>query len=461
MLGFVLAILACTGTNCELTNLEPAASFPTYEACQAELTAKAPSFKGQLDQARSNTRTAEAVCVREIATITEVEFPYDVIDTAIVHREPSANSPYVGIVEAGKRTLVTGMVAGTQWVRVVLADGKTGYVFVDHLRQVGGAPPPAAETLAAPPQTVPAAPAQTALAAPPAAGPTAQNPPSASEQTASRNPGVPAETSSPRSGPNELGHAPPAASSGTSAFVGAVPRSGAQQREFQDCGHCPIMVALPGGEFAMGSNADPTERPMHRVRIHPFAIGKFELSVAEWQACVASGGCSYKPGAPNGAPDRYPMENLSWDDATEYVHWLQRTTGKPYRLLTEAEWEYAARAGTETCYSWGEELKPGRANCEGCGPNHDRSRPGDIGSFPPNAWVCTTWKATWRNGWMTAGTRLTKARRLTVKRGRVGTAVPGFFAAALGTIRRLILPFRPETFTTAASGIRATACASH
>jgi formylglycine-generating enzyme required for sulfatase activity len=192
------------------------------------------------------------------------------------------------------------------------------------------------------------------------------------------------------------------------------------------------MVAMPGGEFAMGSDADPTERPIHRVRIHPFAIGKFEVSVAEWQACVAGGGCSYKPtrgppkipppsaamidallkqgevmlsigdvsaarllfaraaeseGPYSGEPDRSSMVNLSWDDATEYVHWLQKTTGKPYRLLTEAEWEYAARAGTETRYSWGEELKPGRTDCEGCGPNHDRSRPADIGSFPPNVWV--------------------------------------------------------------------------
>jgi formylglycine-generating enzyme required for sulfatase activity len=165
-----------------------------------------------------------------------------------------------------------------------------------------------------------------------------------------------------------------------------VPKILLQQGEFRDCEHCPIMVPLRGGEFAMGSNADPTERPIHRVQIHPFAIGKFDVSVAEWQACVAAGGCSYKPWTVNGAPDRYPMENLSWDDASEYVRWLQKTTGKPYRLLTEAEWEYAARAGTTTRYSWGEELKPGKADCEGCGPAHSRARPADMGSFPPNAW---------------------------------------------------------------------------
>lgn len=376
MLGFVLAILACTGANCELTNLEPGSSFPSYQTCQAELTAKESSFKAQLDKAASNARTAEAVCLRETAIITEVESPYDVIDTAIVHSEPSANSTYVGIVESGTRTLVTGLVAGTQWVRVVLADGKIGYVFADHLRQVGGAPAAAA----------PATPPQPARTPPPATGPTGQTAPPVAERTVSHSPAVVAETSPPKTAQNESREAPPPATSGKTAFIGSVPKSGAQQREFQDCKHCPIMVALPGGEFAMGSNADPTERPIHRVRIRPFAIGKFELSVAEWQACVAAGGCSYKPGPNNAVPDRYPMENLSWDDATEYVHWLQKMTGKPYRLLTEAEWEFAARAGTETRYSWGDELKPGRADCDGCGPNHDRSRPADVGSFPPNAW---------------------------------------------------------------------------
>ena len=80
------------------------------------------------------------------------------------------------------------------------------------------------------------------------------------------------------------------------------------------------------------------------------------------------------------------MTNLSWDDAKQYVAWLAKKTGKPYRLPSEAEWEYAARAGTRTRYSWGEELKPGQADCQGCGPVHDRARPTDLGSFPPNPW---------------------------------------------------------------------------
>ena len=144
MPGFVIALFACAAANCDLTNLEPGATFPTYEACQAELTAKAPSFKDQLSRASGNGRSAQAVCVRESATITDVEEPYSVIDTAIVHSEASASSPFVGIVEAGQKVLVTGVVAGTQWLRVVMADGKSGFVFADHLRKLGGAPPQAA-----------------------------------------------------------------------------------------------------------------------------------------------------------------------------------------------------------------------------------------------------------------------------------------------------------------------------
>ncbi len=159
MPGFVIALLACATANCDLTNLEPGVSFPTYEACQAELTAKAPSFKDQLERAGGTGRSAQTLCVREIATIIDVEEPYDVIDTAIVHSDASASSPFVGIVEAGQKTLVTGVVAGTQWLRVVMADGKSGFVFGDHLRKLGGTPP------------------RVATATPPAAPPPAASPP--------------------------------------------------------------------------------------------------------------------------------------------------------------------------------------------------------------------------------------------------------------------------------------------
>lgn len=375
MLGYILAVLTCAGANCELTNIEPSQSFPTFEVCQTEIRAKDSVIKGALERAQQNNQTARAICVREVATITEVEEPYIVTDTAIVHSEPSANAPYVGIVESGQRTLVTGIVSGTEWVRIVLADGKTGYVFADHLRKIARAPAPSPPT-----------------PSPPAV---AVNPPVSGPGPSGTAPPVTGEAPAQSSGGGAVARPkvaeippPPAISaerprpSGTEVAAG----SGESPNTFRDCANCPVMVSLAAGEFEMGSNADPTERPIHRVRVGAIAVGKFELSVAEWEACVAAGGCSYKRGGVKGNPDRRPMDNLSWVDAQEYLRWLGKTTGKPYRLLTEAEWEYAARAGTTTRYSWGEELKPGFADCEGCGPRHDRSRPDDMGSFPANRW---------------------------------------------------------------------------
>lgn len=123
---------------------------------------------------------------------------------------------------------------------------------------------------------------------------------------------------------------------------------------FKECAHdCPVMVVVPGGSFEMGSLAtEPghldNEGPHHRVTIaKPFAIAKFTVTFDEWEACAAYGDCN--PGISDSGygRGRNPVINITWDDARQYVEWLARTTGKPYRLLTEAEWEYAARAGKD------------------------------------------------------------------------------------------------------------------
>lgn len=144
------------------------------------------------------------------------------------------------------------------------------------------------------------------------------------------------------------------------------------------------MVVVPAGSFMMGA-PDASENPQLSVAFaKPFAVGKFEVSFAEWEACVAAKGCSRTPDATWGKGQQ-PVVNVSWDDAQQYAAWLSRKTGKPYRLLSEAEWEYAARAGSTTLYSWGNEVGVGNANCDGCGSQWDGKQPAPVGSFKANA----------------------------------------------------------------------------
>ena len=130
-------------------------------------------------------------------------------------------------------------------------------------------------------------------------------------------------------------------------------------RTFQDCAECPEMVVLPAGNFMMGSPEGEESRvrvegPLHQVTIpKPFAIGRYEITFEQWEACVAAGGCQHRPGDEGWGRGRRPAIYVSWRDAKAYVAWLGRKTGQGYRLASEAEWEYAARAGTTTARYWG------------------------------------------------------------------------------------------------------------
>jgi formylglycine-generating enzyme required for sulfatase activity len=133
---------------------------------------------------------------------------------------------------------------------------------------------------------------------------------------------------------------------------------------FKDCDVCPEMVMVPAGEFMMGTeDGDPYERPFHRVVI-PAAIaaGKYEVTFGEWGACVSSGGCGgYRPSDGGWGRGSRPVINVSWEHAKAYIFWLSRKTGERYRLLSEAEWEYVARAKTTTNYYTGDEIDASQA----------------------------------------------------------------------------------------------------
>jgi formylglycine-generating enzyme required for sulfatase activity len=161
---------------------------------------------------------------------------------------------------------------------------------------------------------------------------------------------------------------------------------------FKECRlDCPEMIVVPAGSFTMGS--PPTEKgryrtegPQHTVTFSkPFAVSKYELTFADWDACVTGGGCNgYTPNDQHYGRGQQPVINVSWDDAQQYVAWLSEVTGKTYRLLSEAEYEYAARAGTSTAYPWGDDIGTNNANCDGCGSKWDNKQTAPVGSFTPN-----------------------------------------------------------------------------
>ena len=166
----------------------------------------------------------------------------------------------------------------------------------------------------------------------------------------------------------------------------------------------------------MGSPPDEkgrydSEGPLHEVTIRrPFAVGVYEVTFGEWLVCRGAGECK-NPDAfvvGEGADYRHPVVNVSWNDATAYVRWLTKVTGRQYRLLSESEWEYVARAGTSTRYWWGDELTAGMiTTCNGCGHRWIDIRTAPVGSFLENGfglhdvhgnvteWVADCWNATY------------------------------------------------------------------
>ena len=228
--------------------------------------------------------------------------------------------------------------------------------------------------------------------------------------------------------------APAPAPSPAKPAVGVYPKTYNPGDVSKDCDACPEMVVVPAGSFTMGSppgeegRADD-EGPQHRVTIpRAFAVGKFEVTFAEWDACVAAGGCDgYRPEDEGWGRGKRPAIDVSWKDTKASIEWLSRRTGETYRLPSEAEWEYAARAGTTTPFHFGATIGPDQANYDG---NYAyaggakgvyRKKTVAVGSFPANAfglhdvhgnvweWVEDCWRGDYKGAaadggaWTTGG----------------------------------------------------------
>lgn len=161
---------------------------------------------------------------------------------------------------------------------------------------------------------------------------------------------------------------------------------------FRDCSGCPEMIVIRPGEFLMGSpdteSEFTNERPRHLVQIrYKFAVSKYEISFAEWNHCVLLGACPRRgPIDQNHEAGTLPATDISWQDTQKYVEWLSRRAQRRYRLLSESEWEYVARAGSDKQFSFGDDIPEGAAHCRGCGSRDNKGAvPVDWPEFTPNA----------------------------------------------------------------------------
>ena len=197
----------------------------------------------------------------------------------------------------------------------------------------------------------------------------------------------------------------------------------------------PEMVVIPGGSFRMGCvsglDCHGDEKPVHRVRVASFELSKYEVTFEEYDHFIAETG-RRSPKDEGWGRGRRPVINVSWEDAVAYAEWLSVQTGERYRLPSEAEWEYAARAGSTTEYSWGNEIGRNRANCDACGSQWDNDKAAPVGRLAPTPLVFMTCMATCGSGCRIAGTDVIRVRRRTARPGPAGTVKGACCAAVPG-----------------------------
>jgi len=156
---------------------------------------------------------------------------------------------------------------------------------------------------------------------------------------------------------------------------------------FQDCPICPAMIVIPAGSYMMGSpNGKPSELPIHNVEIEEFILSKTEITFKQWDACVEDGICSHSPQDDGLGRGDVAVMRVNYQDIQQFLKWLNNITKKNYRLPTEAEWEYAARAGSTTEYPWGDEIGNDHASCLGCNQGIDNKQINRIKNYPANAY---------------------------------------------------------------------------
>jgi formylglycine-generating enzyme required for sulfatase activity len=285
----------------------------------------------------SDSTNTNSVLVTEL--VKELRSPNQTAEQAFNHAR-------IGVSRASNNDIVP-------WVSSSLLDE---FYFLPGQSQTTAAPPPTPVDSAPPPLPPPAQP---------------------KAQTSSPSYQPPAMPSTPQPAPShpQIGLAPQQGGATARTDVG---------QTFRDCANCPEMVAVAAGSFTMGAKTDYAD-PVHRVTIpSDFAIGRFEVTFEEWDRCVDEGGCMTRPDDRGWGRGQRPVINVSWLDAKAFVAWLSQKTGFKYRLPTEAEWEYAARAGTSTTYWWGADVGSGRANCQNCNTGQGRMTL-SVGAFKPNA----------------------------------------------------------------------------